>query len=327
MANTLKSVPQKENSSSSKPSENVSPAATEEPIPEPHLKSFVPSGCPTGADFKIENTHLVPGLPKNVGIRPPSADDDIYADPLVPKQDKEKKRRQASSSSSPEKKRPRKRLARKPKKAKEEEEDSELVTSVRSGSELPQVMEAVEEAVDEASVLHQEAFLRYREEFKHHKAETRDLAEKKDAYKLFSEKLQADLEAARKEHACFVEQVIRIFELSDDDSDTLANDSNTQVQQRLEQIGKLQVEVDMVKAEAKKWKKNMDLLALEKETTRAQLASAEVQLRAIKEKYSICEAKARKLAYPEEDSERSEESGGSNGGEDLVGDDVAPDEY
>jgi len=40
----------------------------------------------------------------------------------------------------------------------------------------------------------------------------------------------------------------------------------------------------------------------------------------------IYEAKIRKMAYPEEDSEGSKESGESDGGEDPVGDDVAPDE-
>nr|XP_016439888.1 PREDICTED: uncharacterized protein LOC107765724 [Nicotiana tabacum] len=355
------------------------------------------------------------GLPKDVKMRPPSADDNIYVDPPSPKQDKEKKRRKAPSSSSPEKKRSRKRLARKPKNASalelssdslhrlryesKEEEDSDLVARVRSGFKLPQAMETIEEAaaevseprrvetlfpqakevekevvigtsrlednvpkealgvidlskspsftdsmineaqtlkgnlgegaqgaadsfhnfidgldstaledvtvlgdlpvpkkipspgaggtssspklvnqfpapsvdptrrqaifmpipkdarvlsapveitsylrclvteedqarMNEVSVLHHEAFLRYREEFKHHEAEIRELAEKKDVYKLLSEKLQAELEAAR-----------------NDDSNILANDPNPQVQKRLNQIEQLQVEVDTMKVE------------------------------------------------------------------------------
>ncbi|XP_070049013.1 uncharacterized protein [Nicotiana tomentosiformis] len=58
----------------------------------------------------------------------------------------------------------------------------------------------------QALMLHHEAFLRYREEFKRQEAETRELVEKKYAYKLLSEKLQAELEAARKEHVDLVEQ-------------------------------------------------------------------------------------------------------------------------
>ncbi|XP_070031595.1 uncharacterized protein [Nicotiana tomentosiformis] len=115
-----------------------------------------------------------------------------------------------------------------------------------------------------SSVLHHEAFLRFREEFKRHEAETRELTENKDTYKLLSEKLQAKLEAARKEQADLLEHS----------------------QKRLDQVGKLQVEVDAVKADAEEWKKNMNRLASEKETTRAQLASTEVQLQAAKEKNS-----------------------------------------
>ncbi|XP_070047224.1 uncharacterized protein [Nicotiana tomentosiformis] len=329
MVKTSKSIPQKEIPSSSKPSENVSPAATEEPTPEPPLKSFVTSRSRTPL-----------GLWKDVKMRPPSADDDIYTDPPAPKQDKEKKRKKAPISPAPKKKTPRKQLACKPKNVSarglspdslqrlgdesKEEEDSELVARVRSGSEMPQSMEAVEEDVakvsepgrietdfpraskveketvigtsrseynvpkeafgvidlsrsplftnsmineaqalkgnlgegaqaaadsfhnffdglnsttsedvtglgdlpdqarmneveapylfneaqqvlNQASVLHHEDFLRYREEFKRHEAVTRELIEKKDAYKLLSEKLQAELEAARKEHSGLVE--------------------------------------------------------------------------------------------------------------------------
>ncbi|XP_070053685.1 uncharacterized protein [Nicotiana tomentosiformis] len=151
--------------------------------------------------------------------------------------------------------------------------------------EVPYLFDEAQQALNRALVLHHEDSLRYREKFKHHEAETRELAEKKDTYKLVSEKLQAELEAARKEHADLVEQVRRIFELSDDNSETLANNPNPQVQKRLDQIGQLQVEVDTVKAEAKEWKKNMDRLASKKEIARAQLASTEVQLRSIKEKH------------------------------------------
>ncbi|XP_070046153.1 uncharacterized protein [Nicotiana tomentosiformis] len=180
-----------------------------------------------------------------------------------------------------------------------EEGVAEVFELGRVETDLPRAREAEKETVTGTSrsednvpkealrVLHHEAFFRYREDFKCHEAETRELAKKKDAYKLLSEKLQAETEAARKEHVGLVKHVIRIFEISDDDSDTLANDSNPQVQKRLDQIGQLQVEVDTVKAEAKEWKKNMNHLASEKETAWAQLASAEVQLRAIKEKYSV----------------------------------------
>jgi len=78
----------------------------------------------------------------------------------------------------------------------------------------------------QASVLHNKTFLRYREELSKHEVKVQELTEKSDTYKLLSEKLQAELKMAQKEHAEWVEQVGRVLEDSDDDLDTLANGSN-----------------------------------------------------------------------------------------------------
>ncbi|XP_070054929.1 tropomyosin-like [Nicotiana tomentosiformis] len=59
------------------------------------------------------------------------------------------------------------------------------------------------------------------------------------------------------------------------------------VQKKLDQIEQVQAKVDTVKVEAEEWKRNMDILASEKETARAQLASTEAQLRGSKEKASV----------------------------------------
>jgi len=94
-------------------------------------------------------------------MRPPSADDNIHANPHAPKQVKAKLKRKALIPSDFKKKRPRKRLAHKPKiigsrelsldslnrlrDEFEEEEDSELVAQVRCDSEMPRVMEVIVE--------------------------------------------------------------------------------------------------------------------------------------------------------------------------------------
>jgi len=91
----------------------------------------------------------------------------------------------------------------------------------------------------QVSVLQHKAFLRYREEFKCHEVKTWELTEKKDAYNLLREKSQADLEAARNEHTDLLEQVRKVFEVSHDESDTVANDPNPQVQNKLDQIEQL----------------------------------------------------------------------------------------
>nr|XP_016488330.1 PREDICTED: uncharacterized protein LOC107808335 [Nicotiana tabacum] len=107
---------------------------------------------------------------------------------------------------------------------------------------------------------------------------------------LFNESQQAlnwasaELEATRKEHAEWVEQVNRVLEDSEEDLDTVANDPILLVQKRLDRIRQLQAKVDTKKAEAEEWKRNMDLLASEKEAVQAQLALTEAQLQATEEK-------------------------------------------
>nr|XP_016494566.1 PREDICTED: uncharacterized protein LOC107813776 [Nicotiana tabacum] len=95
-----------------------------------------------------------------------------------------------------------------------------------------------------ASVLHHKAFLRIQEE---HDVEVRSLTEKSDSYKLLSEKLRADLTAAREEHEEMVEQV------------------------------------DALLDEAEEFKKYMDILASKKEVVQAQLELSDAQLRSAKE--------------------------------------------
>ncbi|XP_070037175.1 uncharacterized protein [Nicotiana tomentosiformis] len=258
------------------------------------------------------------GLPKDVEMRPSSADDDIYADPLALKQDKEKKRRKSLSSSSREKKRPRKRLARKPKNA------SILELSSNSLHQLMDESEEKEEdyeLVARASVIHHEAFLRYREEFKCHEAEAWELAEKKDTFKLLNEKLQAELQAAWKEHADLVVQL----NSSVSGQEALTTDL---------EAAKLEVVVSKTKAEEKMAHFKADVEAIQEQarnmvkhmgwqSRRETLEGVHAQsfdVLAEIENAKICEDKARKMAYPEEDSE------GSDGGEESIGDDVSPDD-
>ncbi|XP_070040414.1 uncharacterized protein [Nicotiana tomentosiformis] len=55
-------------------------------------------------------------------------------------------------------------------------------------------------------------------------------------------------------------------------------------QQKIEMIGKLLEEVDVIRMESLQWKEGMDRFAAEKETARAQLSSSEAQLQKMKEK-------------------------------------------
>ncbi|XP_070050610.1 uncharacterized protein [Nicotiana tomentosiformis] len=241
-------------------------------------------------------------LPKDVAVRPPSEGEDVPLESPAPKQGDKKKRKRAPSSPDSEKKKPKRRLVRK---AKESTSalPSELVARVRTI--LPRTEEVIEKALvdtcepewDATALprLHHEAFLRIRGELTRHEAEFWELTEKRDTYKLLSKKLQTELEAARKEHTEWAEQVNRVLEDSDDELDSVANDPILQVRQRLEQIGQLQAQVDTIQTEAEEFKKNMDLVTSQKEVVQAQLALAEARLRAANEKTSVQEKRIEEL--------------------------------
>ncbi|XP_070036198.1 uncharacterized protein [Nicotiana tomentosiformis] len=68
------------------------------------------------------------------------------------------------------------------------------------------------------------------------------------------------------------------------DTGTIAHISVSQLQQKIEMIGKLREEFDVIRMESLRWKEVMDRFAAEKETARAQLSSSETQLQKMKEK-------------------------------------------
>ncbi|XP_070051979.1 KNR4/SMI1 homolog [Nicotiana tomentosiformis] len=79
------------------------------------------------------------------------------------------------------------------------------------------------------------------------------------------------------------------------DSGSEANILISQLQQKLEMIGQLREEVDIIKAATLGWKEGMDHLTAEKEAARAQLSSAESLLQGIKERSSVQSRKIEEL--------------------------------
>ncbi|XP_070046330.1 uncharacterized protein [Nicotiana tomentosiformis] len=141
-----------------------------------------------------------------------------------------------------------------------------------------------------ASILHHESFLQYRFEVNQLELEIKELAQKRDMYKLLSEQheevaknFQAELDAAQKEHTDLVEKV-KVFEVRNKGPVAEANNNTSQVQQKIDQIDQLRKEMDEIQVMADGWKNKMDLLASEKETAEAKMSSVEVQLRVAKEK-------------------------------------------
>ncbi|XP_070039696.1 uncharacterized protein [Nicotiana tomentosiformis] len=187
-----------------------------------------------------------------------------------------------------------------------------------------------------ASVLHHEAFLQIQEE---HDAEVQSLTEKSDPYKLLSEKLRPDLTAAREEHEEMAEQVRQRIEQ--------IGQLNSQVDALLAEVEEFKKSMDILasKKEAveaqlelsdaqlrfakenalgliekmKELQHRLDLstsdkadLAKELEQARREaLEEVRAQGFNIGAKIEVARAeenKARRLAFPEEDSDDSGES-------------------
>ncbi|XP_070047271.1 uncharacterized protein [Nicotiana tomentosiformis] len=104
--------------------------------------------------------------------------------------------------------------------------------------------------------------------------------------------LRAELTKAHQDQTDLTEQLIKILKTHGFDSRPEANILISQLQQKLEMIGQLLEEVDIIKAETLGWKEGMDRLAAEKEAARAQLSSAKSQFQGMKERSSV---QARKI--------------------------------
>ncbi|XP_070045856.1 uncharacterized protein [Nicotiana tomentosiformis] len=208
------------------------------------------------------------------------------------------------------------------------------------GLEFPELREKENEK--EASELHHETFLRYRDELSQLEAEVKELAEKRGMYKLLSEQRegevrshQAELDADQKEHADLLEQV-KIFEVSDDEPYKVSNGQNLHVQQK----DTLAKDLEAAKSAAKLTKADAEkLVAQYKDDAEAaqeclkaivkyvrwqsrREAFEEVHARGFDlsaeiENVKRLEAEAKMLAYPEE--EEAEGSGESEDGEDPDG--------
>ncbi|XP_070002566.1 uncharacterized protein [Nicotiana sylvestris] len=239
------------------------------------------------------------------GNEAPSAEEHALLSSSAPKQGKEKKRKEVPISPSREKKRP----ARSPHK--------------RKGN------------VIRASVLHHEAFLQVREE---RKVEVQGLTKKCDSYKLLSEKLQEDLKEViqeeleldesqlrtAKENALVQEKKVEKLEshsanltkeLEVARSEAVA--ANIKAQANATQY---KVDVEATLAQAKSMVDHAKWQALKKalEGARDQSFNTSTEIEVARAE----ETKARRLDFPEEDSEDLSEF---DGGEDSEGEDTSTD--
>ncbi|XP_070047719.1 uncharacterized protein [Nicotiana tomentosiformis] len=221
------------------------------------------------------------GMGKDAVLRPPFGEEEASA--FVPKSVKDNKRKRASTSEDPKSKT---RIARKPRKntiplteesvqrlryEDEEEEDDGSVVVAR----VKKAIDASKAARSMVSAsVHREACSRSRVELRRYEADLRRVTEERNTLRLLFGQREEEIKDLRDELA------------------KAYQDQTDLTEQKLELIGKLREEVDMIRAETLGEKDDMDRLAAEKETARAQLSSAESQIQVMKEKISV---QARKI--------------------------------
>ncbi|XP_009613843.1 uncharacterized protein [Nicotiana tomentosiformis] len=134
------------------------------------------------------------------------------------------------------------------------EEDQEKMKKV----DVPCLFNEVQQALNWASVLHHERFLRYCVKVNQLELELKEQAQKRDTYKILIEQqdgvikdLQAELDRAQKEASV----------LRHEHADLVKK-----VQQKIDQIDQLRKEMDEIQVMLDGWKSKIDMLASEKET-------------------------------------------------------------
>ncbi|XP_070053514.1 uncharacterized protein [Nicotiana tomentosiformis] len=170
------------------------------------------------------------------------------------------------------------------------EEDQAKMNEVGTSS----VFNEAQQALNQASVLHHESFLRSYLEINQLEFELKEQVRKKDMHMALSEQqdeafrdlpiLRAKMEKAqnealsvKREHANLVEKV-RIFEAKNEMLLVVTNNAILQVQEKVDLIEQLWAEKDEVKATTEMWKGRIDLFASEKEAAKEELALVKDQL-------------------------------------------------
>ncbi|XP_070051337.1 uncharacterized protein [Nicotiana tomentosiformis] len=161
-------------------------------------------------------------------------------------------------------------------------------------SDVPGLLCEVHLALNWAVVVHREACSRSRTELHRFETDLQWVTEERNSLKLLLEKrgeeikdLRAELDKAHQDQIDLSEQVMILLKAYGLDTEMMANFSVSQLQLKIEMIGKLREEVDVIKAESLKWKEDMDRFAVEKEAARAQLSSTKTQLQSMKKKSSV----------------------------------------
>ncbi|XP_070056673.1 uncharacterized protein [Nicotiana tomentosiformis] len=137
------------------------------------------------------------------------------------------------------------------------------IEDVAGTSDESDLFHGVQHALNQVTAVHREAPSRSQNELRRYEADLQRVTEERNSLKLLLGQREEEIKDLRAELAkAYRDQT----------------DLSEQLQQKIEMIGKLREEFDMIKAESLQWKEGMDRFAVEKETARAKLSSAETQL-------------------------------------------------
>ncbi|XP_070034687.1 uncharacterized protein [Nicotiana tomentosiformis] len=171
---------------------------------------------------------------------------------------------------------------------------SNLEVPRKDSGEASSLFNEAQQALNQASTLHWEAFSRSRAELSQYEADIQRLTKERNSLNLLGGQKEENIKDLRAELAT-------------------AHKDQTDLIEQVERIEQFREEVNMMKAETLGWKESMVRFAAKKEAARAQLSSVESQLRGMKDKSSaqakqIKELEARlafELAKAKSDAEKA----------------------
>ncbi|XP_070056192.1 structural maintenance of chromosomes protein 1-like [Nicotiana tomentosiformis] len=164
------------------------------------------------------------------------------------------------------------------------------IEDVAGAGDESDLFHGLRQALNQAAAVHREACSRSQNELHRYEADLQRATDERNSFRLSLgqreeiKDLRAELAKAYRDQTDLSEQVMILLKAYGLDTGTIANISVSQLQQKIEMIGKLREEVDVIKTESLRWKEGIDRFAAEKETARAQLSSSETQLQKMKEK-------------------------------------------
>ncbi|XP_070050338.1 uncharacterized protein [Nicotiana tomentosiformis] len=165
------------------------------------------------------------------------------------------------------------------------------IEDVAGADDESDLCHGLRQALNQAAAVHREQFYRSQNELHRYAADLNRATDERNSLKLSLGKreeeikdLRAELAKAYRDQNDLSEQVMMLLKTYGFDIGTTANILVSQLQQKIEMIGKLREEVDVIRMESLRWKEGMDRFTAEKVTAQAQLSSSETQLQKMKEK-------------------------------------------